>query len=74
LFNTCTISIQPFWGHIHHTKLVTDNAANMQKAFWNDPKPVTSNMLTNYFNVGRHCGLRFLFCEWLILAMCWHNC
>ena len=35
--------MQPFWGHIHHAKLVID-AANMQKTFRNDPK---QHMLTS---------------------------
>jgi len=64
---TRIISIQPFWGHIQHAKLVTDNAANMQKAFRNDPKPVTQDvdLTTVILCVWRYCGLRYLFCDWL---------
>jgi len=45
-------------------QLVTDNTANMQKPFRNDPKPVTQDV-DSYFNAWRYCGLRFLFCDWL---------
>jgi len=41
---TCIISIQPYGSHIYHAKLVTDNGTNMQKAFRNDPKPVTQDV------------------------------
>jgi len=40
---TCIISIQPLYVHIHHVKLVTVDAANMQKAFRNDSKPVSQD-------------------------------
>jgi len=44
---TCIISIQPFLGHIHHAKLVINNAANMQKELMIQ----LHMMLTSYFNV-----------------------
>ena len=45
------VSIQPFWGHIHHVKLGTDNTANMQKAFRNDLKPVTQDVDQLFYSV-----------------------
>jgi len=54
--------MQPFWGHIHHAKLVID-AANMQKTFRNDPKQHDVDHSMYEDDSEPYCGLCFPFCD-----------
>ena len=56
--------MQPFWGHIHHAKLVID-AANMQKTFRNDPKQHDVDQSDSMYEDDSepYCGLCFPFCD-----------